>query len=134
MNTEVQVGARLHAGRYVIATLICAIWIMVFAEHLPIQAIAADAEKFLFPGFMYFMPLSLFYGLCLPWPASDIRSLLAMSGMDVAAMGLLCLPFLYPKGRRQNVLSLLSLMALTAYTVYACYHFIMLVWLPGRML
>ncbi|MDI6774303.1 MAG: hypothetical protein QME60_02755 [Verrucomicrobiota bacterium] len=126
MNASVQDGeqGRLQAGRYLIATLFCALWVMVFALHVPVRSIAPRLECFFYPGFMFFLPLSVFYGKLFPWPPTDVRALLGMSAMDVALMAALCLPFLYPKGRKQDALSVVSLAALAVYTIGALYSFL----------
>ncbi len=116
---------KLHVGRYVIATGLSAIWVMVFALHLPIRHIREAWEPFFYPGFMYFLPLSTWYGRLLPWASTDIRSLFAMSVLDTALMAVFCLPFLYDRGRKQDVLALLSLSLLSFYTLVSFHAFLL---------
>ena len=117
--------SRLSVRRYAVAALLSAAWVVIFAMHFPGRDISPDVQPFFYPAFMYFLPLSVFYGQVLPWPVEDLRALWCMTGLDTVIAAVLCLPFLYPKGRRQDVFSILSLVILAAYTFLAFYAYLM---------
>ena len=125
MSPESHPSRRFRPVRYVTATLAGALWVMVFAQHVPIRRFFPDIELFFYPSFVFFMPLSIFFGRMLPWPVTNGWGLSGFLFLDTLLMACVCLPFLFPKGKTQDILGGVSLALAAGYTVLAVYSYLL---------
>ncbi len=125
----------LRPVRYAVGTALVSVWIMLAALHLPVDDwLPPSFEIALYPSFSLFLPWSLFLMRLFPWDATGFGAgdRLALCAMDLLAGAAICLPLLFPRGRKQNVAAIVSLSVAGAYTLWAIlFHFRGPTWLSS---